>query len=1254
MGSWHFQRDGWATPLVISVNYWPNPAVSNDLRGSDNDHVGHFENLIQASNTAATKNVPSIILGDFNSQLGTQQESFLAEAQKADWGTRIGAQMNRLPNQTETRLMQIINNQRLVIASSRTKDNPGSAQSQYTYFKAKSTYKSLIDYVMIPENHMHLLRTCSTLRNSHTLLQTDHDVIQTVLALEANPRTLEDHIQPTLGKDFNIRLLAKPEKSKEYKNNLEKRKRAFFALVDRFAKNAPTSPTKEQKSRLANLLLRELTQVFTKAAEETLGTHTTGLPPKAWQSQHPPPRVHDEEFLALKLQRSLAVKALENAEQKQDSAENISKLQTDVRKAHQKYIHRHSTILHAQSIDSLKDFSLDHNSQINTPSGNYSGSIWAYIQQIKKQQDPVLALPRRMKNLLGKMQTTDEASAKCWHESRQKISGKQDNTTSSFFRTLWASLSLKEEENEHQNRMSDLGNDLPFNKDLSVVEIEWIIKHLRTGVSPGQDNIHNSLLVHGGFISAALIHKAFAEIWKLEQHPEDWNFCKMRMIFKHGDIYLAENYRGIVLISTLCKVYESVLKNRIQDLLSSQNSLSHLQHGYKENASSTEAVYTLTQLIQRRKLVEKKPTYCAFIDFVTAFPTVCRPSLWDAVHSKGITGKTWRILHELYAKPVCQVIHPDITDTFHIQKGLREGSRLSPLLYTIYVDTLIKKLEQSKLGAYADGSLNNSLFKQWMGAIFYADDIVLIADDPDQLQRMLDIVQTWAQENYAQISLRKTFVMSFHVDPSAPPQQTSTHEWKITDTTSDTPVTHIIKQCTTFTYLGVLLDQTLTFHEATKQAIASFWFAHRKIQDYGAHKHGLSPFLISYLWKSMVLSKLTNTLPFIHDKKDLAKIQEAIHKSIKHLISPNSTRRSFLPIPVCSDMGIPSAELLQTLLLARFHAHLNVISHDRPASIIHRMQKHSIIAQGPSNYTHSYRQAIPPPQLFDASIKMALDILQLSNQWTNIDFPPPPNNVHKYSPQKKERSWIQQTVHPALLSLQQLRYQQWTNTPKHSNPEGRNFTYHHHTATDHLRTMRHKKDIFSPAPYLKYSSSSIASMSLLRLRTQISVLPTHQPYQNDIDSPNPYTHTEYAFRYCPHPSCLGQIPQPWGNLHPMRGLPAGNEPHYVLHCPKYQDIRRQCNIAMDEELSMLHHGLPNKQYPWSSLPDDEKVASLLAATPPPTWNLSKKTEILWLKSSAPIIYNFWRPIIAEFAQQLRNTDIETLPFQCNPHAVTPT
>ena len=66
--------------------------------------------------------------------------------------------------------------------------------------------------------------------------------------------------------------------------------------------------------------------------------------------------------------------------------------------------------------------------------------------------------------------------------------------------------------------------------------------------------------------------------------------------------------------------------------------------------------------------------------------------------------------------------------------GVRQGGILSPILFSIYINDVIMKLEMSNKGCH----INNTFF----GCILYADDILLISPSITGMQDMLDICQT--------------------------------------------------------------------------------------------------------------------------------------------------------------------------------------------------------------------------------------------------------------------------------------------------------------------------------------------------------------------------------------------------------------------------------------------------------------------------------------------------------------------------------
>ena len=75
---------------------------------------------------------------------------------------------------------------------------------------------------------------------------------------------------------------------------------------------------------------------------------------------------------------------------------------------------------------------------------------------------------------------------------------------------------------------------------------------------------------------------------------------------------------------------------------------------------------------------------------------------------------------------------------FRVEKGLRQGCPLSPLLYSIYVMGMVEKLEEEGLGV-KEG-------EYWCGALLYADDIVLLAESSDELQRMLNLMGQYSEQ----------------------------------------------------------------------------------------------------------------------------------------------------------------------------------------------------------------------------------------------------------------------------------------------------------------------------------------------------------------------------------------------------------------------------------------------------------------------------------------------------------------------------
>ena len=79
---------------------------------------------------------------------------------------------------------------------------------------------------------------------------------------------------------------------------------------------------------------------------------------------------------------------------------------------------------------------------------------------------------------------------------------------------------------------------------------------------------------------------------------------------------------------------------------------------------------------------------------------------------------------------------------------------LGPVLFSVFINDLLNELHNSSLGAKIAGLIISTLG--------FADDIILIADNPDHLQQLLFICESWAKRNRMSFNSDKCNVMVFN------------------------------------------------------------------------------------------------------------------------------------------------------------------------------------------------------------------------------------------------------------------------------------------------------------------------------------------------------------------------------------------------------------------------------------------------------------------------------------------------------------
>lgn len=134
------------------------------------------------------------------------------------------------------------------------------------------------------------------------------------------------------------------------------------------------------------------------------------------------------------------------------------------------------------------------------------------------------------------------------------------------------------------------------------------------------------------------------------------------------------------------KIFTSLLELRIRTLVQLNETIHESQAGFRNNYSTTDNMFVLQSLCQKYLRKPKHRFYAAFIDFRKAFNYVNRDKLLFMLLTKGIHGKIFHVLKDMYNKvSACVRVNGLKTDIFKTSSGVRQGCILSPVLFLFFI-----------------------------------------------------------------------------------------------------------------------------------------------------------------------------------------------------------------------------------------------------------------------------------------------------------------------------------------------------------------------------------------------------------------------------------------------------------------------------------------------------------------------------------------------------------------------------------------
>ena len=172
-----------------------------------------------------------------------------------------------------------------------------------------------------------------------------------------------------------------------------------------------------------------------------------------------------------------------------------------------------------------------------------------------------------------------------------------------------------------------------------------------------------------------------------------------------------------------------ILQARLKQYVNCE--LPDVHPGFRKGRETRDQIANIRWIIKKAREFQKSIYFC-FIDYAKAFDCVDHNKLWKILKEKEIPDHLNCLLRNLYAGQEATVrTGHGTTDWFQIGKRVRQGCILSPCLFNLYAEYIMRnaKLDEPQAGIKTVGRNINNLR--------YADDTTLMAESEEELKSLL-------------------------------------------------------------------------------------------------------------------------------------------------------------------------------------------------------------------------------------------------------------------------------------------------------------------------------------------------------------------------------------------------------------------------------------------------------------------------------------------------------------------------------------
>lgn len=345
----------------------------------------------------------------------------------------------------------------------------------------------------------------------------------------------------------------------------------------------------------------------------------------------------------------------------------------------------------------------------------------------------------------------------------------------------------------------------------------------------GLDGIPYRMLKQLNKQSLYEILKVFNLLWKYSLIPDDWKTdCVVPILKPNKSPNDPNSYRPIALNSCVGKVFEQLLKQRLEFFIESNNLLPSNQFGFRRGRSSRESIAHL-QLDIFNSFKNNDILAGVFFDVEGAFNNVNHHILAKELTALGLPFKIiqW-IINFLHGRKVHVKFNNNLFGPRMSYKGVCQGGILSPMIFILYIHKL------------------NSILGTNVKNLQFADDLVIYTagKNINEVQTKINSALKQLHRYFSYLNLdvnaSKTKVVVFNNGKKI--------QFKFTYDKKILPISDNVK------FLGILFSRNLRWVKYVDEIIARANKRFNIIKCLARTYWGSDPKILLMLYKSLVRS----------------------------------------------------------------------------------------------------------------------------------------------------------------------------------------------------------------------------------------------------------------------------------------------------------------------------------------------------------------------------------------------------------------